>query len=163
MNTDYTLLTKQMEALAETANDYVPLFSNVSALLFHNLERVNWAGFYLMKKGSLLLGPFQGKVACVRIAPGKGVCGSAVSEDRVLRVPDVHEFPGHIACDADSASEIVIPLHANGTVIGVLDIDSPEKDRFDEQDEEGLRAFAAALEIKTDFSALFPELSSETH
>ncbi len=163
MNTDYTLLTKQMEALAETSADYVPLFSNVSALLFSSMERLNWAGFYLMKDGGLLLGPFQGKVACVKIAVGKGVCGTAASEDRVLRVPDVHKFPGHIACDAASASEIVIPLHANGTVIGVLDIDSPEKDRFDNEDEEGLRAFAAALEVKTDFSALFPESSFETH
>ncbi len=152
--TDYSFLIKQMEALSETASGYVPLFSNVSALLFDNLEGLNWAGFYLMNQGDLLIGPFQGHIACVRIAPGKGVCGTAAAEDRVIRVADVHEFPGHIACDAASQSEIVIPLHCDGRVVGVLDIDSPRKNRFDEEDEKGLAAFAAALEQHTDFSGL---------
>ncbi len=152
--TDYGLIIKQAEALAETERDFVPLFSNISALLYESLNNINWAGFYLMDRGSLLLGPFQGKTACIRIEIGKGVCGTAVKENRVLRVEDVHAFPGHIACDAASASEIVLPLHAGGRVAGVLDIDSPEKGRFTERDEEGLGRLVLRLEELTDFSRL---------
>ncbi|MBO6148388.1 MAG: GAF domain-containing protein [Lachnospiraceae bacterium] len=152
--TDYELLKKQVSQYAETENDFVPLFSNVSALLFDALPRINWAGFYLLDKGSLLIGPFQGKSACIRIQPGKGVCGTALLEDRVLRVRDVHEFPGHIACDAASESEIVLPLHSLSKAVAVLDIDSPEKDRFTAEDEEGLRGIAGVLSEKTDFSRL---------
>ena len=152
--TDYSLLTAQTEALAETERDFVPLLANVSALLYDALERVNWAGFYLMDRGSLLLGPFQGKPACIRIPVGSGVCGTAVRQDRTIRVADVHQFPGHIACDAASASEIVVPLHDGETVVGVLDIDSPEKGRFSEADEAGLTALARRLEQLADFSRL---------
>ena len=152
--TDYDLLVKQAEAFAETENDYVPLLANVSALLYEALDRINWAGFYLMDRGSLLLGPFQGKIACIRIEVGKGVCGSAVKGDRVIRVEDVHDFPGHIACDAASASEIVLPLHSGGRVVGVLDIDSPYTGRFSEDDERGLTLLARRLEGLTDFSRL---------
>ena len=152
--TDYNLLVKQAEAFAETEKDFVPLFANVSALLYETLENINWAGFYLMDRGSLLLGPFQGKSACIRIETGKGVCGSAVKEDRIFRVEDVHAFPGHIACDAASASGVVLPLHDKGQVVGVLDIDSPHKGRFTGEDEAGLAALAGKLEEMTDFSRL---------
>ena len=152
--TDYQLLIAQMEAFAETERDYVPLLANVSALLYGALERVNWAGFYLMDRGSLLLGPFQGKPACIRIKVGSGVCGTAVQKNRTIRVLDVHQFPGHIACDAASASEIVVPLHHGDTVVGVLDIDSPDIARFDETDEAGLSEFVKYLEKVTDFSRL---------
>ena len=120
----------------------------------YSLDRLNWAGFYLMDKGSLLLGPFQGKVACIRIEIGKGVCGTAVAEDRTIRVADVHQFPGHIACDSASESEIVIPIHSEGRIVGVLDIDSPYKERFSEEDEEGLTALVKIIEKYCDFSRL---------
>ena len=152
--TNYQLLAQQVLSLAETERDYVPLLANVSALLFQSLERVSWAGFYLLDRGSLLLGPFQGKPACIRIRLGTGVCGTAAAEDRVQRVPDVHRFPGHIACDPDSASEIVLPLHSGGRVVGVLDLDSRELDRFDAADEAGLRLLAERLEEAADFSRL---------
>lgn len=152
--TDYQLLTAQMLAFAETERDFVPLLANVSALLYDALPRLNWAGFYLMDRGSLLLGPFQGKPACIRIEIGKGVCGTAVQQDQTQRVADVHRFPGHIACDAASASEIVVPIHSGGAVVGVLDIDSPETARFDEADESGLKALVAQLEQAADFSRL---------
>ena len=152
--TDYALLGKQLAALAEGEPDFVPVLANASALLWESLDRLNWAGFYLMDGGSLLLGPFQGKAACVRIPLGKGVCGTAVSEGRSLRVPDVHAFPGHIACDAASNSELVIPIRKDGQVLGVLDLDSPEKDRFTEEDQAGLEAFVRVLEQVTDFSRL---------
>ncbi len=144
--TDYSLLTSQLEALTDGVPYAVTNLANASALLFSSLEGLNWAGFYLMQDGKLILGPFQGKTACTEIAVGKGVCGTAVLENRTLRVPDVHEFPGHIACDSASNSEIVIPLRKNGEIIGVLDIDSPLFDRFSEEDQEGLEYFAAFLE-----------------
>lgn len=150
--TDYKILAKQAAAFAEAENDFVPLFANVAALLYDTLDRINWAGFYLMDKGSLLLGPFQGKLACIRIEIGTGVCGKALEEDRVLRVPNVHEFPGHIACDSASLSEIVVPIHSEGKVIGVLDIDSPCENRFSAEDEEGLITLVRELEKITDFS-----------
>lgn len=143
---NYDLLARQIRELAREEPWYVPFLSNVSALLWDALPDLNWAGFYLMRGGRLVLGPFQGKVACIHIAVGKGVCGTAVAEDRVQRVPDVHRFPGHIACDSASNSEIVLPLHRNGQVVGVLDIDSPLPDRFSPEDEAGLRKAVGEIE-----------------
>jgi len=144
--TDYPQIIKQMQALAASSADPVALMANTAALLYHGMENVNWAGFYLVKNGVLLLGPFQGRVACVTIAKGKGVCGTAWAEDRLQLVPDVHTFPGHIACDSVSRSEIVIPLHRNGAVCAVLDIDSPLPGRFTAEDAAGLAALAAEME-----------------
>lgn len=144
--TDYELMIKQMRSLAEESADPVPVMANVSALLFHDMDDVNWAGFYLVKEEALILGPFQGNVACVRIDRGRGVCGTAWAEDRVQLVPDVHAFPGHIACDSASRSEIVVPMHRNGEVFAVLDIDSPIPARFTEEDKAGLTALIAAME-----------------
>ena len=143
---DYRQLCAQLEGIAEADGHYVPLLSNASALIYQSMDDLNWAGFYLMRDGRLMLGPFQGKIACIHIPVGKGVCGTAVKEDTTQRVPDVHAFPGHIACDSASRSEIVVPLHQNGQVIGVLDIDSPIPDRFSEDDQKGLEAFARTLE-----------------
>ena len=143
---NYDLLARQIRELAREEPWYVPFLSNVSALLWDALPDLNWAGFYLMRGGRLVLGPFQGKVACIHIAVGKGVCGTAVAEDRVQRVPDVHRFPGHIACDSASNSEIVLPLHRNGQVVGVRDIDSPLLDRFSPEDEAGLRKAVREIE-----------------
>ena len=122
------------------------MLSNAAALIWDTLEDINWAGFYLMKDGKLLLGPFQGKPACTVIEVGKGVCGTAVAEDRTQLLKNVHEFPGHIACDSASNSEIVIPIHAGSKIYGVLDIDSPQFSRFSEEDREGLEAFVRILE-----------------
>ncbi len=144
--TDYTLLLKQMEALAEGVDYPITNYANASALLYDTLDTINWAGFYFMKDGELVLGPFQGKVACTRIALGKGVCGTAASANQTYVVPDVHEFPGHIACDSASNSEIVVPIHKDNQVIGVLDIDSPIKNRFSIEDQEGLESFVKCLE-----------------
>ena len=143
---DYEMIRRQTESLAEESSDYIPVMANVSSLLFHTLPDINWAGFYLVKEDSLLLGPFQGKVACVRIAKGRGVCGTAWEEDSVQLVPDVHAFPGHIACDSASRSEIVVPIHQQGKVVAVLDIDSPLPDRFRPEDKEGLTALAETIE-----------------
>ena len=143
---EYKLLCKQMEALAEESRDRVPVMANASAILFDALPDINWAGFYTVAGESLLLGPFQGKVACVNIAKGKGVCGTAWETDSIQLVPDVHAFPGHIACDSASRSEIVIPIHRAGEVIAVLDIDSPSLDRFTEEDKGGLADFVKTLE-----------------
>ncbi len=145
-NMDYDLLCRQLEEFIKEDSFYIPVLSNASALLFETLPNLNWAGFYLIRDNRLVLGPFQGKSACIHIEKGKGVCGSAWESDKVLVVPDVHEFPGHIACDSQSESEIVIPLHKNDEVFGVLDIDSPLKDRFSEKDKEGLESFAKILE-----------------
>ncbi|MBP5279113.1 MAG: GAF domain-containing protein [Erysipelotrichaceae bacterium] len=139
-------MTVQIRALAEASNDYIPLLSNASALLNENLENINWCGFYLVKNNALQLGPFQGKIARVNIEKGKGVCGTAYERDEVIVVKDVHQFPGHIACDAASNSEIVIPIHRDGEVVAVLDIDSPITDRFDEKDRDGLVSFVKVLE-----------------
>ena len=143
---NYELLARQARELAQEEPWYVPFLSNVSALLYDVLPDLNWAGFYLMRGGQLVLGPFQGKPACIHIALDRGVCGAAASQDRVQRVADVHQFPGHIACDCASRSEIVLPLHKDGHVIGVLDIDSPLPGRFTEADEAGLAAIARAVE-----------------
>ncbi|MBS5314953.1 MAG: GAF domain-containing protein [Clostridiales bacterium] len=124
----------QLQALLEGEENPIAILSNASALLNECLEQINWVGFYLMKKGELLLGPFQGKVACMHIAVGRGVCGTAVSENKTQLVKDVHVFPGHIACDSASRSEIVIPIRKGNEIMGVLDIDSPILSRFDEID-----------------------------
>ena len=144
--TDYELMKKQLKSLAEDEPYFIPVLSNASALIFENLEELNWAGFYLMNKGSLLLGPFQGKTACIRIPMGKGVCGTAAEKDETVVVKDVHEFPGHIACDSASNSEIVVPIHSEGKVVGVLDLDSTKFDRFNDADKQGLEAFVKTLE-----------------
>ncbi|MCR6111661.1 GAF domain-containing protein [Bacillus sp. A301a_S52] len=141
----YDLLAKQLDALLEGEKDQIANLSNASALLNQFLSDVNWVGFYLWKHDELVLGPFQGLPACVRIAYGKGVCGTAAKEKRTLRVEDVHAFPGHIACDAASNSEIVVPLLKNGELVGVLDIDSPSKGRFSDEDEQGLQQFVKVL------------------
>lgn len=143
---DYDLIRSQMEALAEDAKDFIPVMANVSALLFSEMPEVNWAGFYLVREEDLILGPFQGKVACVRIGRGKGVCGTAWDTDSVQLVPDVHAFPGHIACDSASRSEIVVPIHFGGEVKAVLDIDSPVTDRFTEADKDGLVKLVKSME-----------------
>ncbi len=147
--TDYNLLAQQIKVLAEDEPNFLPVLSNASALLYENMEDLNWAGFYLMDKGSLLLGPFQGKVACIRIELGKGVCGTAAGNDETQLVKNVHEFAGHIACDSASNSEIVVPIHKDGKVWGVLDIDSPSLARFNEEDKAGLELFVKTLEEVT--------------
>lgn len=144
--TNYKLLTEQLAALSEGVRFEQTILANAAALLYLSLPDLNWAGFYLMRDGVLLLGPFQGKPACTKIDLGKGVCGTAAREDCTQLVADVHAFEGHIACDAASNAEIVIPLHKNGKVYGVLDIDSPQKNRFNEQDKLGLENFARKLE-----------------
>lgn len=143
--TDYALIQKQLEALAEISKDRIALMANAAALLYHSMDNINWAGFYIVKDGALLLGPFQGKVACVRIEMGRGVCGTAWAEDRAQVVADVHAFPGHIACDSASRSEIVVPLHRGGEVTAVLDIDSPIPARFDDADAAGLTMLAEGI------------------
>ncbi|KAF0822816.1 GAF domain-containing protein [Cytobacillus firmus] len=142
---NYQLLIKQLSALLEGETNIIANLSNASALLNQFLERTNWVGFYLVEEGELVLGPFQGLPACVRIPLGKGVCGTAAKQMETVRVEDVHQFPGHIACDAASQSEIVIPLVKEGTLLGVLDIDSPEKNRFDELDQKYLEDFSMVL------------------
>lgn len=142
---NYQLVTKQLKALIEDEPNQIANLSNASALLNQFLDRINWVGFYLFDGKELVLGPFQGLPACVRIPIGKGVCGTAIQEKKTLRVPDVHAFPGHIACDSASQSEIVVPIIKNDKIIGVLDIDSPEKNRFDEKDEIYLKEFVDVL------------------
>lgn len=146
MTKQYQRINEQLKSLMEDVDYDITNYANAAALLFQSLKEINWAGFYFLQWDTLLLGPFQGKTACTKIKAGKGVCGTAAATDQVQRIADVHQFPGHIACDSASRSEIVIPLHRNGTVIGVLDIDSPIENRFLEEDEEGLRAFAEILE-----------------
>ncbi|SFJ11522.1 GAF domain-containing protein [Halobacillus dabanensis] len=143
---NYDLLNKQLKALIEDEPDVIANLSNASSLLNQFLDDVNWVGFYLWKENQLILGPFQGLPACVRIPSGKGVCGTAVSERSVQRIEDVHKFPGHIACDAASQSEIVVPIFKDGEIYGVLDIDSPSKGRFDKMDEEKLAEFVEIIQ-----------------
>ncbi|QKY71658.1 GAF domain-containing protein [Lentibacillus sp. CBA3610] len=143
---DYEQLLKQLTVLSEDETDTTAILSNASALLNQFLNEVNWVGFYLWKDDELVLGPFQGLPACIRIAYGKGVCGTAIKENKTTRVPDVFEFPGHIACDSASRSEIVVPLTVNNEIYGVLDIDSPIKNRFDETDQIYLEKFVKELE-----------------
>lgn len=145
-NVDYKQLTSQLKALTEGIPYEVANLANAAALLWEYLPDINWAGFYKMMDGKLVLGPFQGKTACIVIPVGKGVCGTAVAEDKTQLVYDVHEFPGHIACDCASNSEIVVPIRVNGEIWGVLDIDSPFVGRFSEADKDGLEAFVKVLE-----------------
>lgn len=141
----YRQLAQELQALIAGEPDLIANLANTSALLFHALPDLNWAGFYLLKGGELVVGPFQGKPACVRIAMGKGVCGTAAARRTTQVVRNVHEFAGHIACDAASNSEIVVPMVQSGELLGVLDIDSPEFSRFDETDREGLEKLVAIL------------------
>ena len=144
--TDYETLAAQVAALTEGIPYEVANLANASAAIWEAMADINWAGFYKMVDGILVLYPFQGKSACIRIPVGKGVCGTAVAEDKLQLVEDVHQFPGHIACDSASNSEIVLPIHKDGAVWGVLDIDSPYVGRFTEEDKEGLRKVVAVLE-----------------
>ncbi|NOJ71564.1 GAF domain-containing protein [Paenibacillus alvei] len=144
---DYPVIIGQLSALIAGEPNFIANLSNASALLWQGLKDINWAGFYLMddERGELVLGPFQGLPACVRIPLGRGVCGAAAKEQCTVIVPDVHAFPGHIACDAASRSEIVVPLMKEGKCIGVLDIDSPITDRFNEQDQDALEQLVSAI------------------
>ena len=143
---DYKMLCKLLEGLTRDVPHPIANLANASALLWQELPNLNWAGFYLLEGETLILGPFQGKPACIEIPVGKGVCGTAVKAGKTLVVPDVHQFPGHIACDCASNSEIVVPICKNGKIIGVLDIDSPQFNRFSEEDRLGLEAFVKTLE-----------------
>ena len=145
-NVNYDQVIRRLQQLTADVPYEIANLSNASALLWAALPDINWAGFYKMVDGQLVLYPFQGKTACVRIQSGKGVCGTAVAEDRTQLVPDVHQFPGHIACDSASNSEIVVPIHVNGKIWGVLDIDSPYLNRFSEEDRAGLESFVKKLE-----------------
>lgn len=156
--TDYQLLCEQLQSLTEDERCFMPNLANASALLYQSLPDLNWAGFYLTEFPAdpaaapvLVLGPFQGKTACIRIPYGRGVCGTAAKNDCVQRIDDVHQFPGHIACDSASNSEIVIPIHSDGRVVGVLDIDSPIFNRFTLEDEKGLLSLVKILENNCNF------------
>lgn len=144
--TDYDILCAQVSALIRGVPHRIANLANVSAAVYQAMEGLNWAGFYLWEGDRLVLGPFQGKTACIEIPLGRGVCGTAAKEGRTLVVPDVHQFPGHIACDCASNSEIVIPIYENGNLYGVLDIDSPHLDRFSETDKAGLEKLVRILE-----------------
>ena len=144
--TNYNLLEKQVSSLLEDESNLIAILSNVSALLNDSIDQINWVGFYLIENEALILGPFQGHPACVHIAIGKGVCGTAVSEEQTQLVDDVNAFPGHIACDANSKSEIVVPLRKNNQIIGVLDIDAPITSRFTDVDKNGLEQIVARIE-----------------
>ncbi|MBR5302584.1 MAG: GAF domain-containing protein [Clostridia bacterium] len=148
----YALLLQQANALTDSVSHPIANLSNIAALLWQALPEINWCGFYLMDNGALMLGPFCGLPACIRIPLGRGVCGTAAQKDEIQRVYDVHQFPGHIACDSASNSEIVIPIHYNGSVIGVLDIDSPTIGRFDETDQQMLLQIVQLLESCCDFA-----------
>jgi|tagenome__1003787_1003787.scaffolds.fasta_scaffold20689810_2 GAF domain-containing protein len=156
----YDRLRRDLAALFAGERDPIANAANMAALLYHALPDLNWAGFYILRGSDLVLGPFQGKPACVRIPPGRGVCGAAVARGETLVVPDVHAFPGHIACDAASRSELVAPLWREGRIIGVLDLDSPRPNRFDEADRRGCEALAAAFTAASDpFGALPSQIS----
>jgi GAF domain-containing protein len=148
----YASLAQQLTGLLEGERDMIANTANMSALIYQFLPSLNWAGFYFMRGGELVLGPFQGKTACVRIAVGRGVCGTAVERKESIVVPDVHAFPGHIACDSASRSELVVPLIKDGRVLGVLDLDSPNPNRFDEEDREGCETLVRILLAATDMT-----------
>lgn len=150
----YATLVRQLAALLEGERDAIANAANTAAFVFENLEDLNWAGFYFLQGDELVLGPFQGRVACVRIGLGKGVCGASALRNTALVVPDVHEFDGHIACDSASNSELVVPLREGSRVIGVLDLDSPSFDRFDEADRQGLEELAAIWVAASDLDTL---------
>ena len=145
MKTNYKLLNEQLRNIIDGVEDNISNLSNASALLFEELEDINWAGFYLVKNNDLYLGPFQGRIACTKIPYGKGVCGTALMNKQTLIVKNVHEFPGHIACDSRSNSEIVTPIFKDGKIIAVLDLDSVSLNRFDENDKEGLEIFCKII------------------
>ena len=147
----YRELEKQLRALLHGERNVTANLANTAALLFHTLPDLNWSGFYLLVENTLVLGPFQGKIACVRIPVGKGVCGTAAVQRQTVLVRNVQEFPGHIACDTASVSEIVVPLLKNGRLLGVLDLDSPKPNRFDAADQAGLESLAAVLLAATDW------------
>lgn len=149
---NYSMIAEQIRALCAVENGWVPVFSNASAVLFQEMPDVSWAGFYVEKNGSLLIGPFQGKMACIRIPHDKGVCGSAYAKDTVMLVRNVHEFPGHIACDSASNSEIVLPIHGKTGIVAVLDIDSTSIGRFTEEDREGLLQVVKVFEECVDLN-----------
>ena len=146
--TDYKTLNSTLKSLIEDCPHFIANLANASALLWEFLDDINWAGFYLMEDGKLVLGPFQGKSACIEIEVGHGVCGTAVAAEQTQLIENVHEFPGHIACDSASNSEIVVPLRKDGRIFGVLDIDSPSLARFTEADRKGLEEFAEILSEK---------------
>lgn len=151
----YELVKLQVQGLTEDVPYFIANMSNISALLNDALDNINWVGFYFMKNGKLVLGPFQGKPACIEIEIGRGVCGTAVKEDQIQLIQDVHQFPGHIACDSASNSEIVIPMHVNGNIVGVLDIDSPMIGRFTEADRDGLKNIVEMIESMEWFREAF--------
>lgn len=144
--TNYNLLGKQLASLIEDETNLIAILSNTSALLNDNLDQINWVGFYLIENNELILGPFQGHPACMHISIGKGVCGTAVANNQTQLVDDVNTFPGHIACDANSKSEIVVPIHVDNEIIGVLDIDAPITQRFSKGDQQGLEEIVSILE-----------------
>ncbi len=151
----YDLLLRKLKVITDGVDCTLSNLSNISALIFDILPDINWAGFYLKKNDELLLGPFGGKPACVKIEIGKGVCGTAVAENKTMLIDNVHKFPGHIACDGASNSEIVIPIRQKGKIVGVLDIDSPNLNRFDETDREGLEKAVEIIEKICDFNNVF--------
>lgn len=158
----YADLNRDFQALMAGETSFLATLSNLSSLLYERLDEVNWAGFYLLEGETLVLGPFQGKIACVRIPVGRGVCGTAVAENRIQRVDDVHAFAGHIACDAASNAEIVLPISVNNQIIGVLDIDSVTYSRFNAEDEQGLRELVGHLEkllAGTDYQKFFAQVA----
>jgi len=144
----YRIVAEQLQSLIRAESDWIANLANSAALIFQSVPDLNWAGFYLLKDDELVVGPFQGKVACVRIQIGKGVCGTAAEQRKTVIIPDVHEFPGHIACDSASRSEVVVPLIRRGELIGVLDLDSPSLGRFDYEDAVGLEVVAKLLAEK---------------
>ena len=144
--TDYGTLNAQLSALVGGVPHRTANLANAAALLYHTLDGLNWAGFYLLEGDTLVLGPFQGRPACIEIPVGRGACGTAVAEGKTQLIPDVHQFPGHIACDSASNSEIVVPIRADGKIVGVLDLDSPYIGRFTKEDQAGLEAFVRVLE-----------------
>jgi len=144
--TNYNLLGKQLASLIEDETNLIAILSNTSALLNDNLDQINWLGFYLIENNELILGPFQGHPACMHISIGKGVCGTAVANNQTQLVDNVNTFPGHIACDANSKSEIVVPIHVNNEIIGVLDVDAPITQRFSKDDQQGLEEIVSILE-----------------
>ncbi len=148
----YSLMNSQAEEILNAEPWYVAALSNISALIMTTLPNLNWAGFYLVKDGRLVVGPFQGKPACIHIAPGRGVCGTAIVQNKTILVPNVHEFPGHIACDSASESEIVIPIHEGDITRAVLDIDSPVKNRFTAEDQAGLEELVRKIEARVNWS-----------
>lgn len=154
---NYSIIEEQVKAIAAEENGWVQVFSNSSAILYEEMGDVSWVGFYIEKNGNLLIGPFQGKTACIRIPHDKGVCGRAFSLDSPVIVKNVHEFPGHIACDSNSNSEIVLPVHGRKGIVAVLDIDSRSIGRFTDDDREGLLRIVKVLEENVDFGELDSE------